>query len=245
MTRPAATLRGPEQRNPSTMKFIKRPVEIEAMRLGWDTWNEVCSFVGVGDGPDQPRGRYVRQVAGDGHERTVRVADEPFEGSVLGLELPPAVTLHSSPLIVLEGEWVVRGVQGEFYPCRADIFEESYAPAPERPQLKNTCVHCGTSWTAPVAACPTCPPTTAALGGLTAAQVTGLERLTAAATITVPRPHVLYGPEGMPVDQADARYLRDAARNVEHARCLGSNLTATVTKLLNDAADALDGRSDG
>lgn len=24
------------------------------------------------------------------------------------------------------GDWVIRGIKGEFYPCRADIFEASY-----------------------------------------------------------------------------------------------------------------------
>lgn len=57
--------------------------------------------------------------------------------------------------------------------------------------------------------------------------------------ITVPRPTVPFGPVGVPVDQADADYLRSAAGNIEFARCLGSNLTATVTKLLRDAADAI------
>lgn len=25
-----------------------------------------------------------------------------------------------------EGDWIIRGVQGEFYPCKPDIFEETY-----------------------------------------------------------------------------------------------------------------------
>lgn len=27
------------------------------------------------------------------------------------------------------GDWIIRGVAGEFYPCRADIFEATYEPA--------------------------------------------------------------------------------------------------------------------
>lgn len=30
------------------------------------------------------------------------------------------------------GDYVIRGVQGEFYPCRADIFEATYEPAGEQ-----------------------------------------------------------------------------------------------------------------
>lgn len=58
--------------------------------------------------------------------------------------------------------------------------------------------------------------------------------------ITIPRPTVPFGPKGVPVNVADADYLRSAAGNIEFARRLGSNLTATVVKLLNDAADAVD-----
>jgi len=31
--------------------------------------------------------------------------------------------LHASP-----GDWIIRGVQGEFYPCKPDIFAATYEP---------------------------------------------------------------------------------------------------------------------
>ena len=31
------------------------------------------------------------------------------------------------------GDWVIRGVKGEFYPCKPDIFEATYEPATEEP----------------------------------------------------------------------------------------------------------------
>jgi hypothetical protein len=27
------------------------------------------------------------------------------------------------------GDWIIKGVQGEFYPCKPDIFEATYEPA--------------------------------------------------------------------------------------------------------------------
>lgn len=59
-----------------------------------------------------------------------------------------------------------------------------------------------------------------------------------APTITIPAPHVPYGPEGVPEGEADALYLREAARRINEQRLFGPNLTATVVKLLADAADA-------
>lgn len=29
-----------------------------------------------------------------------------------------------------EGDWIIRGVKGEFYPCKPDIFAATYDPAP-------------------------------------------------------------------------------------------------------------------
>ena len=29
------------------------------------------------------------------------------------------------------GDWIIRGVQGEFYPCKPDIFEATYEPVDE------------------------------------------------------------------------------------------------------------------
>lgn len=64
---------------------------------------------------------------------------------------------------------------------------------------------------------------------------------TEAEHITIPRPHVPYGPEGIPAEQADADYLREAARKLEeHYKPFGSNLRATVVKLVRDAADAVE-----
>lgn len=28
-----------------------------------------------------------------------------------------------------EGDWIIRGVKGELYPCKPDIFEATYEPA--------------------------------------------------------------------------------------------------------------------
>lgn len=33
--------------------------------------------------------------------------------------------LQASP-----GDWIIRGVKGEFYPCRADVFEATYEAVP-------------------------------------------------------------------------------------------------------------------
>ena len=31
------------------------------------------------------------------------------------------------------GDWIIKGVKGEFYPCKPDIFEATYEPAEDAP----------------------------------------------------------------------------------------------------------------
>lgn len=58
--------------------------------------------------------------------------------------------------------------------------------------------------------------------------------------LTIPRPHVPYGPVGIPECEADADYLDHAASNLEgRYEVGGSNVRATVIKLLRDTASAL------
>jgi hypothetical protein len=37
------------------------------------------------------------------------------------------------PLHISEGDWIIRGVKGEFYPCKPDIFEAAYEPVLPEP----------------------------------------------------------------------------------------------------------------
>lgn len=58
--------------------------------------------------------------------------------------------------------------------------------------------------------------------------------------LVVPRPHVPFGPQGVPELIADATYLDHAASNLEGKfEVGGSNVRATVVRLLRDVALAL------
>jgi len=34
-------------------------------------------------------------------------------------------------MIAEPGDWIIRGVEGEFYPCKQSVFEKTYEPADE------------------------------------------------------------------------------------------------------------------
>jgi hypothetical protein len=81
------------------MKFRKKPVVIEAIQYGPYTAPTLELAVFL-DGV----GAYVTEN---------------------GIIIP---TLEGDHLAQV-GDWIIKGVKGEFYPCRADIFELTYEPA--------------------------------------------------------------------------------------------------------------------
>ena len=93
------------------MKFRKRPVVIDAEQLTWSNWSVICDFAGVGKLENsKPEG-----------------TDTDLEGNPLpdggpGLLVP---TLEGLAL-ASPGDWIIQGIKGELYPCKPDIFEETY-----------------------------------------------------------------------------------------------------------------------
>lgn len=92
-------------------KYRKKPVVIEAMQLKWETWNEMCDFAEV---PYKSVGIYVTK---EGSVLTEHTSD-----STIGL----SITTLEGTMIAKENDWVIKGVNGELYPCKPDIFEKSY-----------------------------------------------------------------------------------------------------------------------
>jgi len=95
-------------------KYRKKPVVIEAVQLRWTTWSEMCEFLGDVVSADNPA-RSVDTLSDD-----------------CGEEGPPWMELTIPTLegdhVAKHGDFVIQGVQGEFYPCKPDIFEQTYEP---------------------------------------------------------------------------------------------------------------------
>jgi hypothetical protein len=85
------------------MRFRKRPVVIEAMQL---------------PAPGQDTGAFNAWAAAVGFPGQAR-------HGVAGLAIATLEgTMQADP-----GDWVIRGVHGEFYPCKSEIFAKTYEPA--------------------------------------------------------------------------------------------------------------------
>lgn len=46
----------------------------------------------------------------------------------------PLIPTLEGDMMVTPGDWIIRGVNGEFYPCKPDIFAKTYEPASEPDQ---------------------------------------------------------------------------------------------------------------
>ena len=82
------------------MKYVKKPVEIEAFQLGVDcapSW-------------------FMNKI---GEELKLEFNDS---GDIRSVDIK---TLEGT-MTAYVGDFIIQGVKGELYPCRADIFYETY-----------------------------------------------------------------------------------------------------------------------
>lgn len=78
------------------MKFRKKPVEVEAVRFEAGDTLSVLQFIG----------NDTQAAWAMGHAIEIST----LEG-----------VMRADP-----GDWIIKGVKGEFYPCKPDIFEATY-----------------------------------------------------------------------------------------------------------------------
>ncbi|WP_064442283.1 hypothetical protein [Hoyosella altamirensis] len=91
-------------------KYRKKPVVIEAMQ--WDgSRASIVAICGWANDPAEDEATVEFNYCG---------ADDVHDVTISTLE----GYLHVSP-----GDYVIRGVQGEFYPCKPDIFAATYEEA--------------------------------------------------------------------------------------------------------------------
>jgi hypothetical protein len=79
-------------------KFRKKPVVIEALQFTSTNWYEIGAFAG--------------KKAGIAHK-----TGEPDVCLIKTLE---------GEMRASKGDWIIKGVKGEFYPCKPDIFQQTY-----------------------------------------------------------------------------------------------------------------------
>ena len=90
-------------------KFRKKPVVIEAIQYKpHENCAEVAAFLG----------QAYHKLACD---------SAPLSADWILMTL-------EGEMICRQGDWIIKGVKGEFYPCKDEIFRETYEPAAAAPQ---------------------------------------------------------------------------------------------------------------
>lgn len=107
------------------MKYRKKPVVIEAMQFTGDNFNEVYRW---------------------GLESDRDIGNKFFESRQ---HMNMGVNTLEGMMTALPGDWIIKGIKGEFYPCKPDVFEATYEPIAECPphdwsQDGERCSKCGT-----------------------------------------------------------------------------------------------------
>lgn len=91
------------------MRYRKKPVVIEAVQ-----------FVYTVEGINR-----LREFCGDAIGRIDKNHHPTAKGEMEIVTLEDGIYLTVQH-IATEGDWIIKGVQGEFYPCKPDIFEQTY-----------------------------------------------------------------------------------------------------------------------
>ncbi len=104
------------------VKYRKKPVVIEAVQLDGtlENGNRILAWIGR-HGGDAVRGHNRRLDVG--------IIIRTLEGD----------------MVAQPGDWIIRGVKGEFYPCKPDIFAATYDPVLDEVEFPSdgSCVRCG------------------------------------------------------------------------------------------------------
>lgn len=83
-------------------KYRKKPVVVEAVQVSRKFFGNSLEFLGTTNVGEYNSGEF------------------PEDGCYI--EIP---TLEGT-MKACEGDWIIKGIKGEFYPCKPDIFEATY-----------------------------------------------------------------------------------------------------------------------
>lgn len=96
-------------------KFKKKPVEVEAMHFVGDNMALMDVY------------QWIEQNTQGSFDVNNPTAPIPASGvSIDAATGFMVIATLEGVMQVKVGDWVIRGVNGEFYPCKPDIFEKTY-----------------------------------------------------------------------------------------------------------------------
>lgn len=95
------------------MKFRKKPVVIEAVQWTGENLEDIQAFgPSIHPMPFTATTTIAKLVRNDYYPLVVPTLEDGFDNQAI----------H----IANKGDWIIRGVKGELYPCKPDIFKQTY-----------------------------------------------------------------------------------------------------------------------
>lgn len=118
------------------MKYVKKPIVIEAVQWNGENLEELITFLGGADTRNDYFGNLFitgkNFVYGSIDPKSVctnvimtQFCQLPQSTITIGLTIK---TLEGD-MTASVGDYIIKGIKGEYYPCKPDIFEQSYDPA--------------------------------------------------------------------------------------------------------------------
>lgn len=102
-------------------KYKTKPFEIEAVLFDGENWDEVKNFVGQRPSYSTKNGIEIYIVNFQEAGTYVAWDDDSIVAEVYD-------KLHATWVGVKAGQYIIKGMKGEFYPCDPEVFETKYEP---------------------------------------------------------------------------------------------------------------------
>jgi hypothetical protein len=101
----------------TVQQYRKKPVVIEAMQWTGDNTSEVVDWV-------------CTDSIQSAHHVEARPGVRPWKGDKARAPEPECIMVDTleGRMRANVGDWIIRGVQGEVYPCKPEIFAATYEP---------------------------------------------------------------------------------------------------------------------
>ena len=101
----------PQQVEVIMKKYRKKPVVIEAVKWTGQNHRDMFNFLFDGENPD---------------EQAIRTEGKNFYISHGLVHGGLVIKTMEGEHIASIGDYIIKGIKGEFYPCKPDIFEQTY-----------------------------------------------------------------------------------------------------------------------
>lgn len=90
------------------MKYKKKPVIIDALQWTGFNFTEIIDFVGK--------------------DLIIETYDAGYQAGATPLAVDLKIRTLEGDMNASIGDYIIKGVQGEFYPCKPNIFNQTYEP---------------------------------------------------------------------------------------------------------------------